>query len=168
MVSRLPTRLRLGTAVLLLGACGQGRTATIYLDQGTVLVPVERHLGRSDAKAVVESLIAGPTAAERKEGLQPVIHARVRDIEVRVRDGTAVVAYTGPRIRSFAGQAAIVFSLTALSGLSSVSLHSNGEICCVYDQQGRSIDPLTRKLYRGWSGEPCEARFYRDAVPCSG
>ena len=152
----------------MLGACGQGRTATIYLDQGTVLVPVERHPGRSDPKAVVKSLITGPTAAERKQGLQPIIHARVRDIEVRVLDGTAVVAYVGPPIRSLAGQAAIVFSLTRLSGVSSVSLRSNGEICCVYEQEGRSFDPLTRKLYRGWSGEPCEGRFYRDAVPCRG
>jgi spore germination protein GerM len=152
----------------LLGACGEQGTATIYLDRATVLVPVERHVGRLDAKAVVESLIAGPTAAERRDGLRPVIHARVRVIEVRVVDGIAVFAYAGPPIRSFAGQAAIVFSLTRLSGISSVSLRANGEICCVYDHQGRSIDPLTRKLYRGWSGEPCEARSYPNAVPCHG
>jgi hypothetical protein len=168
VVARFPTRLLLGAVVLLLGGCGQARTATIYLNRGTVLVPVERHLGQPDAKAIVESLIAGPTAAERREGLQPVIHARVRVIEVRVLDGIAVFAYAGPPIQSFAGQAAIVFSLTRLSGISSVSLRSNGEICCVYDQQGRSIDALTRKLYRGWSGEPCEARTYRDAVHCRG
>jgi Sporulation and spore germination len=168
VVPRFPTALLLGAVVLFVGACGQEGTATIYLDRGTVLVPVERHVGRLNAKAVFESLIAGPTAAERREGLQPVIHARVRVLEVRVIDGMAVLAYAGPPIRSFAGQAVIVFSLTRLSGISSVSLRPNGEICCVYDQQGQSIDPLTPKLYRGWSAEPCEARSYTDAVPCRG
>lgn len=139
---------------------------TLYLERGTVLVPVARHLDHPDAKAVVESLIAGPTAAERRDGLRPLIRARLRFIEVRLIDRVAVLAYAGPPIRSFAGQAAIVFSLTRLPGISSVSLRPNGEICCVYDQQGRSIDPWTRMLYRGWSGEPCEARSYPDAVPC--
>jgi hypothetical protein len=168
VVSRFLAGLLLGAAFLFLGACGQEGTTTIYLDRGTVLVPVERHLGRPDAKAVIESLVAGPTAAERRDGLQPVIDARVRVIEIRMIDRMAVLAYAGPPIRSFAGQAAIVFSLTRLPGISSVSLRPNGEICCVYDQQGRSVDPLTRKLYRGWSGEPCEARTYPGAVHCRG
>jgi hypothetical protein len=99
--------------------------------------------------------------------LQPVSRAAVRPPEVAVRQGTAVVDYSGPQLNLTAA-AALVYSLTELPGIERVSLRLDGRPCCVYDHDGRVIDPVTRELFRGWSREPCALRTYPDAVSCRG
>ena len=76
-----------------------------------------------------------------------------------------MVDYSGVEMGLIA-TASLVYSLTALEGVESVSLRLNGRPCCVYDHEGRAIDPLTPRLFRGWSREPCALRTYPDVVPC--
>jgi spore germination protein GerM len=136
------------------------------------VVPVLQRVERrppsqeSMAAAVVRALLDGPSADERRRGFRPPVHARIRRFSVHICDGTAVVDYSGEPIRDFYAEAAVVFSLTALPGIERVSLRHEGTPCCAMDQQGNTIDPLTRRLYRGWPGEPCDLRTYAGAVPC--
>jgi spore germination protein GerM len=169
-------------AVVALAGCG-GRDRTglvLYLKQDgsrarpEQIVPVLQRVERRTPSQgsiegnVVRALLRGPTAAERERGFRPLVHTRVRRFSVHIRDGTAVLDYSGAAIRDFYAEAALVFSLTELPGVERVSLRFDGRPCCVYDLESRIIDPLTRKLYRGWPGEPCEARTYPDAVRCRG
>jgi Sporulation and spore germination len=142
---------------------------TLYFSHGASgeLEPVARDSGATTPRNVVAGLLRGPSASERRNGLRPVIYARFRAFSVAVHGGTAVVDYSGAEL-GFSGAAALVFSLTELSGVEGVSLRRDGRSCCVYDHDGQVIDPLTRSLYRGWSREPCALRTYPDAVPCRG
>jgi hypothetical protein len=148
--------------------CGDNqRKMTLYFSHGAsgVLEPVARDSGPSTPTSVVAALLQGPSASERRTGLRPVIHARFRAFHVTVHEGAAVVDYSGAEL-GLSAAAALVFSLTELRGIESVSLRRNGSPCCVYDHDGQVIDLLTRSLYRGWSREPCALRTYPDAVPC--
>jgi hypothetical protein len=151
-------------------ACGgqQRGGTTLYFLQASprpVLEAIERKPKLPTPGEVLAALAHGPTRAERLDGLKPVIHVPARSFKVGVRGRTADVSYSGPEL-TLTAVAALVFSLSELDGIDAVSLHRNDEPCCVYDHAGRVIDPLTRRLFRGWSREPCEARIYADAVPC--
>jgi hypothetical protein len=153
-----------------IAGCGGGQTGmTLYFPHGAsgVLEPVTRDSDAATPRSVVTGLLQGPSASERRNGLQPVIHARFRAFHVTVHEGTAVVDYSGGEL-GLSAAAALVFSLTELSGIERVSLRRDGHPCCVYDHDGQVIDLLTRSLYRGWSREPCALRTYPDAVPCRG
>ena len=155
-------------ALVLPAGCGGSQDAsTLYFPHGAqgVLEPVARESSPATPTSVVAALIRGPVVSERGRGLGPAVHARVRAYTVAVHGGTAVVEYSGAEL-GLTAAASLVFTLTELPGIERVSLRLDGRPCCVYDHQGQLIDPLTRRLYRGWSREPCSLRTYPDAVPC--
>jgi hypothetical protein len=158
-------------AVPAIAACGgqRGETTLYFLraNPRPVLEPVERKPELPIARNVLAALAHGPTQAERRDGLRPVIHVPAQSFTVELRGRNAVVSYSGPEL-TLTATAAVVFSLTELDGIDQVSLHRNGLACCAYDHAGKVIDPLTRRLFRGWSRAPCQARTYANAVPCSG
>jgi Sporulation and spore germination len=182
--------IRIGLAALAIAvlgsfaaACGSDEQSdlTLYLkhDVGTaappgqaapVLAPVRRLVGgRSRTPAEVLALLRrGPTSDELNEGFLPTIPDSVRILNVSESDGTVTVDFAGSEPQDFYTHAATVLSLTELAGVRAVALRYNGQPCCVYNQQGNVITPVTRTLYRGWPGEPCGLRTYPDAVRCRG
>jgi Sporulation and spore germination len=162
-------------------ACGAGERSgvTVFLkrDLGNaappgqvapVLAPVRRPVddGSRTPAEVLALLRRGPTTGEVDEGFLPTVPDSVRIESVSESNGTVTVDFAGSEPQDFYTHAAIVLSLTALSEVRAVELRYNGEPCCVYDQQGTVITPVTRTLYRGWPGEPCALRTYPDAVEC--
>jgi spore germination protein GerM len=155
-------------ALALPAGCGGSQAAsTLYFLHGArgVLEPVARESVPTTPTSVVAALLRGPSASEREWGLRPAVHARVRAFTVATHGGTAVVDYSGAEL-GLTAAASLVFTLTELPGIERVSLRLDGRPCCAYDHHGRAIDPLTRRLYRGWSREPCSLRTYPDAVRC--
>jgi hypothetical protein len=158
-------------ASLHLAACGgEPAGSTLYFVQESprpVLAPVTRGSAAPTPTSVVAALVDGPSPAERSQGLQPVIHARVDALTVVVRGRAAVVDYSGAEL-GLTAAASLVFSLTELPGIERVSIRLDGRACCIYDHAGRVIDAVNRELFRGWSMEPCALRTYPDAVSCRG
>jgi len=162
-----------------LGACGGAATrqASIYLERSgsaarplqvtPVLAPVTRQFSKEAplVPSVLGALIAGPTAAERERGFLSGSTLQWRVLSVRVSSGTARVNLAGPPV-GLAGEAALVYTLTALPGINRVTLFAAGQPCCLRDLGGRVIEPLTRTLFRGTPFEPCETRTYSGAVAC--
>jgi hypothetical protein len=91
-----------------------------------------------------------------------------RSTSCALSDGVATVNFGAIAPDDFFAHAAIVLSLTGLSGIRAVALRSNGKPCCVSDFESKPLAaPVTRSLYHGWSGEPCDSRKYPGAITCS-
>lgn len=105
-------------------------------------------------------LLKGPTQAERAEGLITAIPNGTRVEAISVSSLMASVRLRSPapafKWRSGAyASAQIVYTLTELDDIERVELFVNGERCCLYDTRSRPIDrPLTRRIFRGWQGDP--------------
>jgi hypothetical protein len=84
---------------------------------------------------------------------------------VTVRDRVATVELTG-REPSVLGTAAIAYSVTEAVGARVVRLQLDGRPCCAFDMRNRPLRQLTRTNFSGWTGEPCAARTWPDAVRC--
>jgi hypothetical protein len=171
----------LGVLALALAAgCGASdeEHLTVYLKQrlgpdgprgqiAPVLVPVqrERRTGVPRGRQTVLELRVGPSPDERAHGFMDTVEPETRLRSVAIEDGTATIELLG-REPSVYGAAAIVYSLTALPNVERVALRLDGEPCCAYRHDGRAIALLSRRLYAGWSGEPCGERDRPDAVRC--
>jgi hypothetical protein len=166
---------------LFTAACGAGERSgvTLFLkrDLGNaappgqvapVLAPVLRSVdeGSRTPAEVLALLRRGPTSGEVDDGFLPTIPESVRIESVSESSGTVSVEFAGSEPQDFYTHAAIVLSLTALSGVRAVELRYKGEPCCVYDHRGKVVTPVNRILYHGWPGEPCALRTYPDAVKC--
>jgi Sporulation and spore germination len=176
---RLRCGLALG-ALALAASCGGSdeEALTIYLQQrlgpegppgqiAPVLVPVQRD--RRDGvpaghQAVLE-LRVGPSPNERAHGFMDTVEPETRLRSVAIEGRTATVELVG-REPGFSAAAAIVYSLTALPGVEHVALRLEGEPCCAYRHDGTAIALLSRRLFAGWSGEPCGERDRPDAARC--
>jgi spore germination protein GerM len=105
-------------------------------------------------------LLKGPTQAERAEGLITAIPKGIRVEAISVSRLKASVRLTSsaPAFRWRSGayaSAQIVYTLTELDDIERVELSVNGEPCCLYDRRSRPINrPLTRRIFRGWQGDP--------------
>jgi hypothetical protein len=172
----------LAVALLVLAGCGGGdETLTVYLKQRLgpdgppgqivpVLMPVERER-RETMSAAYQAVLAvrqGPGRGEWGEGFLDTIRPETRLRAVRIVRGTATVELLGHEPELY-GTAAIVYSLTELSGVEAVRLRLDGRPCCAYLLSG-GVDsrPLTRVSYRGWPGYPCPLRTRPDSVRCTG
>ncbi|TMJ94438.1 MAG: GerMN domain-containing protein [Actinobacteria bacterium] len=164
---------------LLASGCGGGEgTVTVYFEKpGSAAAPLQvvplvapttRRIpdGTPLVPAVLAALEQGPSSDEIRDGFLPTAPLDRRVLAVERRDNTAVVDLSGRPLDDFDAHAALVFTLTSLPGIDRVVLLSHGKPCCVHDMQGGVVSPLTRDLYRGWAGEPCDARTYADAVRC--
>jgi hypothetical protein len=104
------------------------------------------------AAQVLVQLRQGPTPDERAQGFEPTFDPGTRFPHVRVRDGTAFVDVAGKPL-DYYGVAAVVLSLTELSGIERV------RVCCVYRHDGSRVFVHTRATFSGtWQGTPCELR----------
>jgi spore germination protein GerM len=160
-------------------ACGGGEhpTMTIYLKRDLVtsgrvfhvLAPVVRSVPQDEQTPgrVLAEVLRGPTSAEAKEGFVRTLARSIEVRDVQVSGGIATVNFGGNAPRDFFAHAAVVLSLTELSGVRAVALRSNGKPCCIFDFESEPLAaPVTRVNYHGWSGEPCELRTYAGAISC--
>jgi hypothetical protein len=118
---------------------------------------VERPLASDDSPArALGELLKGPTARERERGLISAL-PRTRLETFSLANGTATVRVRGAPARGgdvYAG-AQIVYTLTEFSEVERVRLFVDGERCCLWLMSGRPVhDPLRRRHYRGWQGDP--------------
>jgi spore germination protein GerM len=161
--------------------CGDANqpTATLYLKRNIetsqtgrvihVLAPVVRAVPESEhaPTRVLEELLRGPTAAEAEDGFVPTLGRSIEVLGVHVQNGVATVNFGDDASEDFFAQGAVVLSLTELPGIRAVALRSNGKPCCVFDFESQPLAaPVTRSLYHGWSGEPCDLRTYDGAITC--
>jgi spore germination protein GerM len=169
----------LALAAVAVTACGGGEhpTMTIYLKRDLVtsgrvfhvLAPVVRSVPQDEQTPgrVLAEVLRGPTSAEAKEGFVRTLARSIEVRDVQVSGGIATVNFGGNAPRDFFAHAAVVLSLTELSGVRAVALRSNGKPCCIFDFESEPLAaPVTRVNYHGWSGEPCELRTYAGAISC--
>lgn len=113
---------------------GEGPVIQVYLidPSGQQLIPVERRLAEAPLPAVVAALMAGPTAAERAEGLGSALTDDSAVASVELVGGVASVDLTaqftvldGPTQRLAIAQ--LVFTLTSRPGLGRVSFTLEGQ-----------------------------------------
>ena len=174
-------RVALAVALALLctlAGCRGSETAAVYLAQrlgpqgppgqiAAVLAPVERTL-RGDFAAYREVALLvrqGPMPPEWGLGFVVTIEPATRVMAVR-RAGSTVTVELAGREPDYYGSAALVYSLTALPGVSRVRLRLEGRPCCVYGHGGAALLALTRETFQGWQGEPCAERTEPHAVHC--
>jgi hypothetical protein len=109
----------------------------------------------SPARALGE-LLKGPTDSERERGLISALGgARLETFSLTNR--TATVRLRGRPVRAgdvYAG-AQVVYTLTELAEVQRVRLFVNGRRCCLWLMSGAPVrEPLERRHYRGWQGDP--------------
>jgi hypothetical protein len=151
-------------AVVVVGCGGDDGRVTVFLRQrlgpdgppgqiAAVLEPASRPPRRGLAPAVqaLVQIAQGPTPDERARGFEAAVPPGTRLSLQRIDDGTAVVEVVRGRL-DFYGVAAVVYSLTELPGIEQV------RVCCLYRHDGSQILVHERAHFRGWQGEPCEAR----------
>jgi len=114
------------------------QTIRVYFVKGEQFAPVERHVApappESTAARAVEWLLAGPTNAEQRRGIETTIPRGIAVVSITVDDGTAKLELdamaSSPTAADIslrpARAAQIVYTLTELSDVSRVSIEVNG------------------------------------------
>jgi spore germination protein GerM len=134
----------------LASAKGTGAAVTIYLRMdslagGSLLVPVTRPVASTLdlARAALEQLVGGPG---QEFGLNPVLPTTTRIEGLSVQGGVATVDFSSDLAQAEdldVAVAAIVLTLTELSGIDSVKLTIGGEAVKLHD--GRVLsEPVLR------------------------
>ena len=136
-------------AALLLPACGgdDEPTATdtitvttpvestevrVYLLRDGKVAPVAREVGDILFEEIaVDALLRGPTEDERQLGLETALPEDVGEVEVSVEDGVATVDL-GDAELSREALAQIVYTETALPGITSVTIEGEGFVAASY------------------------------------
>jgi spore germination protein GerM len=168
--------------IVVAGCGGDEETRTVYLKQrlgpegprgqiAPVLMPVAREPrdGIPAAHQAVLELRVGPSPDERAHGFLDTLEPETRVRSVAVDGGTATVELAGAEPNEFYAHGAIVYSLTELPGIDRVAFRLDGKPCCVYHHDGTvRTEPLIRRVYDYWQGEPCGERDQPDAVHCRG
>jgi len=111
-------------------------TAKVFFVKGEQFAPRARtsEVARSRAAFVIEALLAGPTSAERRAGVETTIPPGTRLASLSVRGGTATVSLAHARLQPTAFDvslrparaAQIVYTLTALPEIKQVVIRVNG------------------------------------------
>lgn len=136
-----------------------GQPAVYLLDGEDVLVPRSRPVGgdvRDQVAELLDELAAGPSAAERDEGLTTAVPAQARLDLAQLSEGTATVelssgsdAATGQESRRVVAQ--IVLTATSLPGVDSVLLSQDGAPVEAPLPDGElTTRPLTAADYAGF------------------
>jgi hypothetical protein len=164
----------LAALLIALAACSDDRsTARIYLLDGYasplgyrgVLVPVEREVPELGPSPVMRALLNGPREEEGERGLiSPLGETRL--VSVRVRDGHAVVELVGRAPRDVTPGAQVLYTLTELESVTSVSLRMNGDPCCFWNMESEAVGEVTRATLAGWGSEPCHLRTSATHARC--
>jgi spore germination protein GerM len=150
-------------------ATGTGRVYLLAPDASgslTMLRAVARDVG-SDARALLQALLAGPNSEELEEQFRTALPADLRLLDVRRRPSGVLLVDVSNEITDLTGDvliaavAQIVFTASALSDVRSVELRADGtttqwpagngelrsEPLTVYDYPG--IEPSTQPPYPG-------------------
>ena len=162
---------------LAVAGCGtdERKTVTVYFLEGRDtplgyrgrLVPVQRSIdpGEPRARTAILALLRGPTAREAQDGfVSPLTGTELSKLEIV--DDRAFVDLSGvpPDTVDAGGQ--LLYTFTELPGIRRVSLRFNGEPCCFWTHGGKTLDTVTRRTLKGWSGEPCHLRTTTTHVRC--
>lgn len=133
------------------------RTVNAYFVRGEkVGVGHRRATGTAVARAAVEALLAGPTAAERAAGLSTAIPAGTRLLGLTIAAGTATVDLTGT-FASGGGSlsmqlrvAQVVHTLTQFPTVTRVAFHLDGRPVAAIGGEGIVVDPpVGRDTFEG-------------------
>ncbi len=126
-----------GTTTASAPAPAHKQTVKVYFVKGEQFAPVARVVAATSSAptGAMEALLAGPTAAERSQGIDTTIPGGATLTSVTVADGTATVdiahAQTAPTAFDVSLRPArasqIVYTLTAIPGIHDVVIRVNGE-----------------------------------------
>ena len=156
------------------------RTTLYFLvDERTVPLGVRRELslrpGVPRARLALEELLAGPTEAELRSGIEtafaPVVRLRSLRIETRAKGSEAFVDLTGLPAAEDAGAVQkvrvitqVARTLIGLGDIERVSLRVDGRAWGLWDMQGNvRDDPIDYKRLRGFF-HSCRAKLGTEAV----
>jgi spore germination protein GerM len=130
-------------------------TVKVYFFKEDQLVAVERSLpaDKSLLREAIEQLLAGPTAAEKKQGIVSQLADKIKVRGLKIKGGVAIVNFSrelasgsagAGRLRAMMQQ--IVYTATAISGVEKVWLWVEGEKEVVLGGEGLVLDqPLGRE-----------------------
>jgi hypothetical protein len=125
--------------------------AVIYLVQHEKLKVAGRHLGTLDETAVMQSLLAGPTAAETAKGISTFIPSGTTLRSVAIEGNEAVVDLSaqfesgGGSLSMQTRVAEVVFTLTALPSVDTVHFSIEGEPRATLGGEGIVVDGIGRE-----------------------
>lgn len=128
----------------------------IYLDLDEKVQPVERRVPQTKAvmAAAMTALLAGPTAAERKAGLDTLIPKGTRLLSAKVSSGVATVDLTGTfddgggSLSMTNRLAQVVYTLTQFPGVTGVRVKLDGKAVTVFGGEGLDLSsPQKRSDY---------------------
>ena len=118
---------------------GAASTVRVYFTSGEQIIPVVRAVRSSGetVAAAIRSLLAGPTAGERRNALDTAVPAGTRLRSVTVDDGTAKIVLnagfaagahnaTTTGAADSAGLAQLTFTATAITGIQRVQVSAPG------------------------------------------
>jgi hypothetical protein len=125
----------------------------LYFVRGETLTVVGRFLGTWDATAVMQALLAGPTAAEQGHGVTSLIPAGTELLGVTV-EGNAATVDLGVAFETGGGSLAVTLSiaqvtytLTQLPDVDEVWFRIDGEPRTMLTGEGVMVDPATRDRF---------------------
>jgi spore germination protein GerM len=125
--------------------------AVIYLVQNEKLKVAGRHVGTLDETAVMQSLLAGPTAAETATGISTFIPSGTTLRSVAIEGNEAVVDLStqfesgGGSLSMQLRVAEVVFTLTALPSVDTVRFSIEGEPRATLGGEGIVVDGIGRE-----------------------
>ena len=126
----------------------------LYFVRGEELTVVGRSIGTWDATAVMQALLAGPTAAEAAAGVTTLVPAgtEVRDVTI---DGNAATVDLAAEFESGGGSLAVTlaiaqvtYTLTQLPDVDEVWFRIDGEPRDMLTGEGVMVDPATRDRFQ--------------------
>ncbi len=131
-----------------------GPSLTVYFSRGERLAPVRRPLRPEQAplKAALAELLAGPSPAERAQGIETLIPPGTRTVAVKTEGQTALIVFNR-KLENYGGGSArvegmiaqIVYTATEVPGVAKVWIKMSGEKELVLGGEGLVIDrPLSR------------------------
>jgi len=125
----------------------------VYMVSGELITPVRRQTAAATPQQALAALFAGPTAAERSQGVLSLIPAEARLRSVRVSGATVTVDVSSPfdtgggslamRLRV----AQVVYTATQFPGLTDVRFELEGAPVEMISGEGIMVDPARRDQY---------------------
>jgi spore germination protein GerM len=127
-----------------------------FVKDGLYAVPVTRAIpGTNDVAAnAIRALIAGPTAAEKDEGLSSAVPADTLLLGITIDNGIATIDLSkeyesgGGSFSMFSRLAQVIYTLTEFPTIDKVSFELDGEPVTVFSGEGLILDhPVGRSDY---------------------
>lgn len=132
---------------------------TVYFVQGGRLAPVTRQVqSPATADKALRALIAGPTAAEVKKGLQTAIGRSTTVLSADVGEGGIATIdvtnsfHVGSQAETILAAAQMVFTATSLEGVRGVKFTLEGARANIYQGDGEQTSlPVSRLTYASFA-----------------